>query len=51
MKLGHAWLVAEAHVGVGCIVAVGDATMIAVMVLGLLSADRPSFSSAALEGT
>jgi hypothetical protein len=28
MKLGLAWLVAEAHVGVGCIVAVDDATMV-----------------------
>ena len=44
MKLGRAWLLAEAHVGVGCIVAVGDATKVAVMVLGFLLADCPSFS-------
>jgi hypothetical protein len=55
MKLGHAWWVrcevAEAHDGGGCIVAVGDATMVVVMVLSLLSADFPTSSFAALEGT
>ena len=51
MKLGHAWLVAEAHVGVGCIVAVGNAMMVALMVFSLLSADFPTSSFAALEGT
>ena len=51
MKLGRAWLIAEAHVGVGCIVAIGDATMVAVTDLSLLTADFPTSCFAALEGT
>jgi hypothetical protein len=47
---GLAWLQWPMSGG-GCIVAVGDASMVALMVLSRLLADFPTSSFAALEGT